>query len=311
MNSIFLNSKLSDDERRARLYQGQVFLYSASPATQRFVVLAKEMIHEAFPGVDPSRVQDTMPVEQCVEILATLKPRFIHDPRSKQCIRDLLVERGCDPERTYFDVPRMRTAFPSDYLTSGIAYAFHPHRDTWYSAPQCQLNWWFPIFDVTEDNVMAFHPHYWSHPVKNSSRGYNYYEWNAQSRKVATQQIKSDTRVQPKAEEPVELDPQVRVVAEPGGMMIFSGAQLHSTVPNRSPFTRFSIDFRTVHLDDARLRRGAPNIDSQCTGTTMRDYLRVTDLARLPEEVIALYDDGTESSGELIYHANLEAAGSQ
>ena len=55
MNSIFLNSKLSDDERRARLYRGQVFLYSASPAAQRFVALAREMIHEAFP-LRPHRI---------------------------------------------------------------------------------------------------------------------------------------------------------------------------------------------------------------------------------------------------------------
>jgi len=308
MNSIFFNSRLSDDERRTKLYEGQVFVYSASPAALRFIELAKEMIHEAFPGLDPLRLQDVMPVEQCVEILAALKPRFIHDPRSKQCIRDLLVERGCDPERTYFDVPRMRTAFPSDYLSSGIAYAFHPHRDTWYSAPQNQLNWWFPIFDVSDENVMAFHPHYWDHPLKNSSRGYNYYEWNAQNRATAAQHVKSDTRVQPKPEEPVQLDPQVRVVAEPGGVMIFSGAQLHSTVPNHSRFTRFSIDFRTVNLDDAMQRRGAPNIDSECTGTTMRDYLRVTDLAHLPDDVVALYNDGTEVEGaELIYHANVEA----
>jgi len=49
---------------------------------------------------------------------------------------------------------------------------------------------------------------------------------------------------------------------------------------------------------------GAPNIDSECTGTTLRDYLRATDLSRLPEEVIAPYD--TEPPAEdavLVYEA--------
>jgi hypothetical protein len=73
------------------------------------------------------------------------------------------------------------------------------------------------------------------------------------------------------------------------GMMLFSAAQMHSTVPNNSGRTRFSIDFRTVNLDDAAARRGAPNIDSECTGTTMGDYLRGTDLAHVPDEVIASY----------------------
>ena len=76
---------------------------------------------------------------------------------------------------------------------------------------------------------------------------------------------------------------------------------MHSSVPNTSGVTRFSIDFRTIHVNDAAAKRGAPNIDSACTGTVMRDYLHGTDLSGVPDEVIALYDDGTEARGELIY----------
>ena len=94
---------------------------------------------------------------------------------------------------------------------------------------------------------MAFHPRYWSQAVKNGSRSYNYAEWNRTSRFQAAQLIKSDTRVQPKAEEPLELDPQTRVVTPVGGILLFSAAQMHSTVPNSTGRTRFSIDFRTVH----------------------------------------------------------------
>ena len=77
--------------------------------------------------------------------------------------------------------------------------------------------------------------------------------------------------------------------------MLFSAAQLHSTVPNTCGVTRYSIDFRTVHLEDVYNKVGAANIDSSATGTTMRDYLRATDFAHLPEEAVALYFDGTEA----------------
>ena len=86
-----------------------------------------------------------------------------------------------------------------------------------------------------------------------------------------------------------------------GGLVLFSAAQMHSSVPNTSGVTRFSIDFRTVHLDDVIERNGAPNIDSACTGTVMRDFMRGTDLTRLPEDIVAMYDDGTAVEGELIY----------
>src|SRR5919112_3055691 len=115
------------------------------------------------------------------------------------------------------------------------------------------------------------------------------------------QLIKEDTRPLPRPVEPVELDPQIRLICPVGGIILFSAAQLHSSVPNTSGVTRFSIDFRTVHLDDVVAKRGAPNIDASCTGTTMRDYLRGSDFSHIPDDIVALYDDGTEVDGKLLY----------
>lgn len=136
---------------------------------------------------------------------------------------------------------------------------------------------------------MAIHPRYWSEPIRNGSSQYNYQQWNAQSRFNAAQHVKADTRVQPKPEEPVELDPQFRLICEPGAVYQFSAAQLHSTVPNTSDSTRYSIDFRTVHLDDVLNQTGAPNIDSACTGTSIGDFLRASDFSPIPTGAVALY----------------------
>ena len=299
--SIYIDYKADADFRRTELYAGQLFVYSPCPSAAKLCGLARELIQEAFGSIDPLKAHEQISIEECAAILAKLKPQFIHHPQSKEYIQGILSELGCDPSQTYFDVPRMRSAYPSDYLTSGIAYAFHPHRDTWYSAPFCQLNWWMPIFPVNAHNCMAIHPNYWARAIRNSSETYNYYRWNQENRASAAQHVKSDTRVQPRAQEPLELDPQIRLVCDVGGIFIFSAAHLHSTVPNTSGQARYSIDFRTVHLDDVWNRRGALNVDSACTGTTMRDYLRASDLTHLPQEAVELYDDGTEISGQLLY----------
>ena len=293
--NIFCDSEIDDARRREELYGGAIFVYSPSVSARLLCAFAQELIEEAFRPHDPRKVHESMPVERCVEILAELKPKFIHHRHCKALIRGILTDRGCDLEKTYFDVPRLRTAFPANYLSSGIAYAFHPHRDTWYSAPFSQINWWMPVYDIRPDNIMAFHTPYWKEAVANSSSTYNYYEWNRTSRQNAAQHVKADTRVQPRAQVPVKPEPQLRVVAEVGGAMLFSAAQLHSTVPNTSGITRYSIDFRTVHLDDVFRKAGAPNIDTACSGTTLRDYIRATDFEHLPEEAVALYFDGTEA----------------
>jgi hypothetical protein len=104
--------------------------------------------------------------------------------------------------------------------------------------------------------------------------------------------VGQDTREQPRPLGPVELDPDLRVVAPVGGLMAFSGAQLHSSVPNTSGRTRFSIDFRTLNGADADAERGARNIDSFCSGTAMTDFHRVSDLEPVSAAVVARYMPG-------------------
>jgi hypothetical protein len=180
-----------------------------------------------------------------------------------------------------------------EYLKAGLAYQFHPHRDTWFSAPYAQLNWWLPVYPVEAENCMAFHTRYFDEAIRNSSRDYDYEEWNRTGRQQAATQIKTETRKQPSPEEPVELDPQTRVVTPVGGALIFSAAHLHSTVPNTTGRTRFSIDFRTVNIDDLTEMHGANNVDGESTGTTLGDFLRADDLEPLPEDLIARYAAGT------------------
>jgi hypothetical protein len=301
-HSVFFDPVFDDEERRRRLFEGQLIVYSARKSSQALCEFARKMAEEAFAPHDPRQAQHHMTVDQFAETLGRMKPGFIHHPRSKQLIQEMLGEFGCDLEKTYFDVPKMRSSTADGYLTTGIAYAWHPHRDTWYSAPPCQINWWLPLYEITADNAMAFHPRYFSQAVANTSAGYNYYRWNQQHRGQHVARFTAhDPRPLPRASEPLELNPQIRLVVPPGAVIMFAAGQLHSSVPNTSGLTRFSVDFRLVNVEDAEARRGAPNVDSQCTGTTMRDYLRGTDLTHVPDHIVQLYDDRGVHDGALQY----------
>jgi hypothetical protein len=303
--AIHFDSTLSDDRRRAQIYAGDLFVSTARPSVLALARFAQQMAREAFAPLDPEMAQYEVDAARYAQILGGLKPAFIHDPESKRLVQALLQEFGCDPDETYFDVPRLRSSTSDGFLTTGIAYAWHPHRDTWFSAPLCQINWWLPVFEIESSNAMAFHPNYWNRPVANTSAGYDYYVWNKQHRGAhVVGNLKADDRPLPRATEEMQIATQTRLLCPVGGLISFSGAQMHSSVPNTSGRTRFSIDFRTVHRRDAIARLGAAATDESCTGTTMRDYLRARDLERLPEEVVALYDDGIHAgSGQLIYQA--------
>ena len=149
----------------------------------------------------------------------------------------MLAELGCDLEQTYFDVPRLRTMAPASTSTPGS-----PTSSTRTATPgtrrRQQLNWWMPVYAIESENSMAFHPQYFDQPVRNSSAGYNYYEWNKTGRQQAAKQVKTETREQPRPRRSSSSTPDVRVV----------------TPARRRP----RLLGRAAALDGARTRPAAP-----------------------------------------------------
>jgi hypothetical protein len=301
MSTLYFDCDVPDDVRRTRIYAGHVFVFSPRSSTRAFTEFARTMIEDAFAPLDARTAQFELPVEKFVEIVAPLQPAFIHHPESKRLIAAILDEVGCDLDQTYFDVPRMRVQTHGSYLTAGVGYQLHPHRDTWYAAPLSQVNWWLPVYPIESECSFAFFPEYFDTEVVNDSDRFDMYEWNAKSRKNAAKEVKTDSRWQPTAQQQLDLDTEFRVVCPPGGLIMFSGAQLHATVPNTSGLTRFSVDFRTVHAEDLAAGHGAPNLDSHGRGTTLRAHLRGRDLEPLPEELARMYDPSPPADAILVY----------
>jgi hypothetical protein len=302
MTTIYLDSTMSDDERRSHLYQGDLFIYSPTETTLQFCEFAQNLIGSYFTDGDPQTAQHRIEQAEYAEILGRLKPEFIHHPKSKTFIQKILNERGIDLSSAYFEVPKMRSSTSDEFITAGIAYAWHPHRDTWYSAPQCQINWWMPIFDITAENTMAFYPKYWGRVVENNSEVYNYYEWNEKYRGAhVTKYLNSDPRPLPKPTEQIDTSEEIKFTCPIGGIYLFSGAHLHGSVNNTSGKTRFSLDFRTINIDDLNNKKGAPNLDSNCSGSVLGEFLSARDLTQLPESILKTYHDGTEERGRTSY----------
>ena len=302
MTSVYFGSHGDHRSRLDNLYEGDIYVVRATPSSAALAGFAMELIADAFAPYAPREAQFHMAVEEWVERFAPVKPLFIHHARTRVIMESLVAELGCDPDDTYLDVPRLRGVTSDGYLTSGVGYAHHPHRDTWYAAPMCQINWWLPLHELVTEASMAFHHKYFAQAIRNGSAEFDYYEWNAVGRKEAAQHIASDSRRQPKPEEPLDLDDQSRYLPEPAGIVAFSGAQLHSTVPNTSGLARFSIDFRTASRADVLAGRGAPNVDSFSTGTSLRDFAAVSDGTRFTDAEVEPYErGGKRSDGVLLF----------
>ena len=282
--NIVVDPAVPNHELRQLLYAGHLVIVTRLQALQDFVEYTRDELTELFAPHDPEHVHEHVEPAEMAKVLGTWKPRYIHSEKSKQLVRAVIQEAGFSPQETHYDLPKPRTSFPLGHLNTGVAFAFPWHRDTWYSAPAQQINWWLPIFPVRDDNAMNFDLAKFDRAVPNTSDGFDYYQNNAGRLTTATG-VTREVQSRPGAVGHLP-DQDLVVLPAPGEVLLFSGNHLHRSTPNLSGRTRFSVDFRIVNAPDLLAGRGAPLADVHCTGTAIRDFVSVADESRFDEDQI-------------------------
>lgn len=284
MPSFLTDPELPAAELRQRLYSGDLVILTRLRKLAEFVDYMRGELTDLFAPHDPEHAHEHIDPAEMATILGAWKPRWIHADRSRELVREIIAEAGFAPEHTHYDVPKPRTSFPEGHLTTGIAFAFPWHRDVWYSAPAQQINWWLPVFPVRETNAMSFDLASFAREVPNTSDGFDYYENNAR-RFGTSKSVSKEGQSRPGA---IDHTPGVDLIPlpAPGEVLLFSGAQLHTSIPNTSGLARYSVDFRTVNTEDLIAGQGAPLVDARCTGTAVRDFVSIKDERPFEEETI-------------------------
>jgi hypothetical protein len=286
--TVMIDPSLRDDEFRQAIYDGNLIVLTRLPAVSDLVDYTRGQLTELFKPYEPEHAHEHIEPAEMAKLLGSWKPRWIHSDSSKRLVRDIITQAGLPAEFTHYDVPKPRTSFPVGHLTTGVAFAFPWHRDSWYSAPAQQLNWWLPVFPIREDNSMAFDPQGFGRAVPNTSGTFDYYRNNAR-RLTTANQVTREEQARPGAIDHRAAQ-ELIVLPAPGSVLLFAGAQLHTSIPNTSGLSRYSVDFRTVDARDLVAGRGAPVVDAYCTGTAIRDFVNIKDGSSFAEEtVISLF----------------------
>lgn len=296
---VYSDPVMSADRVRDELFNGNLVLRSDINAVSELVQHTRAWLATLFSPYDPESAHEHFSPAEAAGILGKGKPAFIHDRRSNQLVEEIIQEAGFDPERMYYDLPKPRTSFPLGHLSTGVAFAFPWHRDVWYSAPRQQINWWLPVFAVTPQNAMSFDPDKFDASVENDSHLFDYYVNNA-GRHSTAKQLDREVQARPGAREH-RADHEMTIIPAPGSVLLFSGAQLHTSIPNTSGRSRYSVDFRTVDAADLAGRRGAPLVDAHCTGTAIRDFRRVKDGAGFDEQLVVDIFGAPPDGAELVF----------
>jgi hypothetical protein len=297
--NIVVDPDVSCDDLRQHLYAGNLVILTRLQALRNFVEYTREELTDLFRPHDPQHVHEHIDPQEMAKILGAWKPHFIHSERSRKLVRAIIAEAGFPAEGTHYDLPKPRTSFPVGHLTTGVAFAFPWHRDVWYSAPAQQINWWLPVFPVRDNNAMSFDLASFDRAVLNSSDAFDYYRNNA-SRLTTATQVTREVQARPGALNH-KPDQELTILPAPGEVLLFSGAQLHASIPNTSGRARFSVDFRTVDVDDLIAGRGAPLVDVHCTGTAIRDFINVADESTFDEQTVIEFFGAPPADAMLVF----------
>lgn len=282
--TVYIDPGFSADKLRHSLFEGDLIILTRLIAVSNLVEYTRDQLTSLFAPHDPEHAHEHIDPPEMARILGAWKPRFIHSDEAGKLVGEIVKEAGLPAEFTHYDLPKPRTSFPRGHLTTGVAFAFPWHRDSWYSAPAQQINWWLPIYSVRPDNSMSFDLHSFDQPVPNTSDTFDYYRNNTQ-RLATAASVGQEQQARPGAVGHAPVN-ELTVLPPPGGVLLFAGAQLHASIPNTSGVARYSIDFRTVDARDLEAGRGAPFVDVHCTGTAVRDFVNVSNGASFDEELV-------------------------
>ncbi|MER6434695.1 hypothetical protein ABT272_45465 [Streptomyces sp900105245] len=280
MTGIHFDQLMPDDRRRQKIFEGDIFIYSPSAASMSLCQLTRTLLTEAFGPHAAQTAQDFISPDDYVELLADLRPSYTSHPRVRSLIKETLIHLGLDSDDTYLKQPDLR-AMTSGLLNAGPGLLLEAHRDTWYADPFSQINWWMPIFDYTTESGMEFYPDYFTKGIENDSEFYDLREWRASGMAQAAKRKERVAGDNSMAREKPNTSSDLRIVMPPGAIMLFSAAHLHATTPNTSRKTRFSIDFRTVNVQDVISGASADNVDTAARGSTLGDFSRLSDGSKL------------------------------
>ena len=264
------------DRLRADLYRGDVFLLPPTGPSLAFVDEVRALLHEHLGG-DPRLVHERLSSDELFARIGKLRRILFLDPHFHDRTRGAMAAVGFEPERCAFDPVRIRVVLHDGHKNPLARAVYYPHRDTWYSHPAPAVAFWIPLDDLGEEETFVFYPERLRTIVPNDSERFDYDTWVRQGwgLKIGWQDRKDGERAHyPGTLGEPDPGPAVGFSCRRGENLLFAGAHYHRTRPQSTGRTRFSLDFRVVHLGDLEQGLGAPTVDSRCTGSAVVDYVR-------------------------------------
>lgn len=242
----------------AAAFGGALLVWRRLPALVTLCTRADEVLRAGFEG-DPLNAEQRFAPDEYLKRVRRQRAAFRQDEVINVAFKRALTETGLGAGDCFWDPLQLRVV-PAQGSHHGRRIMPLPaHRDNWGSNIGQQINWWSPLYPLSEGRSILFYPTYFDRPVANSSA-----EWDFDTLKRLMNEGKAEQYpVLPVLTEALPADAAEAVVIEPGDMLAFSGQHLHGSIATDKSTARFSVESRTVNLGHVTAGLAAPNVDGR------------------------------------------------
>jgi hypothetical protein len=265
------------EARRHAVYDGRVLLLGDTDASRELVRSVLSLLASELGSEDVRAAPRELSNDELFRRIGRVRKILYMEPEYHVRLRAVLAAHGFAPDEIAFDPLRLRVVSHLGHENPLAAPVYYPHRDTWYGHSQALITWWIPLHDLAEDETFVFYPERFRLPVPNDSEVFDYDEWvqNGWSLKIGWQDLEAGKRARyPRVTGELDGGAAVGFSCRAAENLLFSGAQFHRTLPQAFGRTRYSVDFRLVHLADHASGFGAPNVDNRSRGSALVDYVK-------------------------------------
>lgn len=268
-------------------YAGEILRFSDLPSMRTLAGWAQDFCRDQFGLPDPQQLHRVLAGDALVQSVQTARKAFAKAAEPRQLVERIFAESGLNLADLASDRIILRIQPPLvGANASGLSVQMAPlalHRDTWATNLYAQINWWAPVFPIEPNRTMNLYPELWTKPLPNDSADFDLPRTMARGRENMAAMRAND--IVPHATVQMDTRSALPVLIAPGEICAFSGQHAHASVINNSDFTRFSIDVRTISIDDVRTGRGAPNMDGAAPWIAHRLFKRCGDRTPLGDIV--------------------------
>lgn len=261
---------------RSGIYQGKLFKKSATSASTKAVDDSLNLLEDELGTTDVRHAWQHMNGDDFFDAIGRIRKLLFLERRYHRNVVEVIAGMGLNPEEVAFEPFRLRVVQHLGHQNPRAAAVYYPHRDTWYAHPQSLMVGWLPLHDLSSDETFEVYPDWWDREVPNDSEIFDYAQWvrDGWQLKIGWQHKQSGVSTRyPGTTESVEFGERVRFDCKAADNVLFSGGHFHKTREQANGKSRFSLDFRMVHLGDLKAERGAPKVDTRCKGSAVVDYL--------------------------------------